>query len=120
MTPFPNIDDTLHISINPDQGVKTSKISHIRALQASRVIDEVCQQHKISHAVMYGASRKKDTATARRECYHKLYHQLGFTMPQIGQIMNRDHTTVSTGLRRYEDLKFYWNKRNENLQRNPG
>ena len=120
MTPFPNIDDTMYISMNPDQGVKTSKITNIRALQASRVIDEVCHQHKISHAVMYGASRTKATVTARRECYHTLYNQLGFTMPQIGQIMNRDHSTVSTGLRRHEELKIYWNNHDGNVQRNPG
>ena len=38
---------------------------------------------------------------ARYEAMHLIRYQLGYSLPLIGRVMHRDHTTVLYGLRRH-------------------
>ena len=59
-------------------------------------------------AVVEGLRRNSDLgvdlAMCRREAYWVLRKQYGFSLPYIGKIMSRDHTSVLHGIRKLEYL----------------
>lgn len=66
-----------------------------------QIIREVAREHRVTPADIMGPRRLRHIAEARFEVYHRLRHELGLTLPRIGQIMGRDHTSVLNGLRKY-------------------
>ncbi len=47
---------------------------------------------------LLGRKRHKSIASARRELYHALRWR-GMSLPEIGSLLERDHTTILSGLR---------------------
>ncbi len=50
-------------------------------------------------AMILSQRRDAPTATARQTVYFVLRERMGWTLPEIGRFMNRDHTTVLHGCR---------------------
>lgn len=67
------------------------------------IAEQVAVKHDLSLADLKSASRMKPLARARFE-YFARAHEAGFSLPQIGRTMNRDHTTVLNGIRRHKEL----------------
>ena len=53
----------------------------------------VCEKHGISTEMLRCHRRDKALVAARRECCVEL-RTLGLSLPNIGKLMNRDHTSV--------------------------
>ena len=67
--------------------------------KANRIQREIATRHGMTVDAMKGHSREARFAKARWEVMVALRDE-GFSMPRIGRILNRDHTTVLHGLRR--------------------
>jgi hypothetical protein len=61
------------------------------------VLRDVAKRHNLTIDQLIGPRRHRHLVTARIEAYH-LLRGLGYTLPQIGHRMNRDHTTILHGL----------------------
>jgi len=55
---------------------------------------KICQQHQISRDELLGTHRGKRFVAARRDAARMLRDGFGLSYPQIGDIMNRDHSTI--------------------------
>jgi chromosomal replication initiation ATPase DnaA len=65
------------------------------------IVDTVAQAHGLSHADILGPSRYANIVRARHECFG-MASEDGFTATEIGRAMNRDHTSVLNGVRKWK------------------
>lgn len=59
-------------------------------------------RHKVSHKRMLSRERKQDVVDARDEAIALVYQHTRASMPQVGRLFDRDHTTVLHSLRKRE------------------
>lgn len=71
--------------------------------QMSEIVASVAKVAAVPVAEIMGTSRLRKVARARQLA---MWHgrQAGLSYPQIGQFLNRDHTSVMNGVRRVEQL----------------
>ena len=69
---------------------------------APSVIHAVAVAHGISVADMTGHRRFMRLARPRHEAMY-LLRQMGMTLKEIGMFLNRDHSTIIYGIRRWEE-----------------
>lgn len=62
-------------------------------------LDIVCNEHSVSKEDLRSHSRKPHLVRARWDAM-KLLRARGLSLPAIGRLLNRHHTTVLDGLRR--------------------
>jgi hypothetical protein len=55
---------------------------------------EICAAHGISWIDLVGESCTRDAAAARRECARRLRAEYGWSLPRIGRLLNRDHSSI--------------------------
>lgn len=60
----------------------------------------VCRRHKVAPGEVVSDKRDKPLVKARQELYYLLRKQ-GWTYPQIGRRLNRDHSSILHGVRKY-------------------
>jgi chromosomal replication initiation ATPase DnaA len=65
------------------------------------IIDAVSQARGVSHDEILGFGRFAHIVRARHECFG-MAHSRGFTATEIGRAMNRDHSSVSHGIRKWQ------------------
>ena len=65
------------------------------------VLAVVCAQHGLTKADLIGRSRCLPINRARQEAYYEL-RAIGLSLPRIGQILHRDHTTIMSGIRAHK------------------
>ena len=63
-----------------------------------RIIDCVSRRYNISVDEIMGKSRKKETKTARNVAMYIVRSVTGASLPQIGQVFDRDHSTVHSNI----------------------
>jgi chromosomal replication initiation ATPase DnaA len=68
---------------------------------AMQIIREVADRNGITVRQILGKNRSRHLAWPRHEAYALIRERLGYSYPRIGQIFNRDHTTVLYGERQY-------------------
>lgn len=68
------------------------------------VIADVAFRWNVPVDEIKGRARYRRVSFARMEVYHVLRTQFRMSLPHIGRIMGRDHSTVLLGVRRYESL----------------
>lgn len=61
---------------------------------------QVCEQHGLTFNDLKGPRRTVKISLARHILMYRLRHELGISTPQIGQFLNRDHTSVLHALKR--------------------
>lgn len=88
------------ININPDRLVPWQAVlfHDKKARKAQVIIKEVCDLTGLTRNQMIGPSRLKRIVWPRRVAMWRMRTELGMTMEMIGEVMNRDHTTVVTAL----------------------
>lgn len=70
-----------------------------------RILWNVCARYEVSFQALKGRSQRDIHVMARWEAFTRLSNELGMSTGRIGQLFDRDHTTVIHGLRRYAELK---------------
>jgi len=66
-----------------------------------RIITLVAERYSLSRDDIFGHSKNRHLITARREIAYAMRVQLKMSYPQIGNYLNRDHTTIIHGLRNF-------------------
>jgi len=69
-----------------------------------RVLDVVCAEFVVPRDLVLGIARQADVALARHVAMALGQRCLGYSLPRIGRLLNRDHTTVLHGTRRVARL----------------
>lgn len=72
-----------------------------RARLIQQALELVAEDHGVTVAVLKGKDKGKFSARARRDAYAALRY-LGLSLPHIGRLLNRDHSTVLAGLAKRE------------------
>lgn len=62
--------------------------------KALAIVDEVCAAHGIGVVALMGAQRAPHLIDARVDAIVRLRESLSLSFPQIGVVLQRDHTTV--------------------------
>jgi len=70
-----------------------------------KVIEAVATKYGFTVRDIMGRKRTAELSTARFEAYHRVKQSTGYSLPHIGRIFGRDHTTILSGLRKYEERK---------------
>ncbi|WP_010660229.1 helix-turn-helix domain-containing protein [Brucella anthropi] len=61
--------------------------------QSKFLVREVAEEYGLTYQDLVGAGRSKQFIFPRRLAMWRLRHERGLSLPRIGQIFNRDHTT---------------------------
>jgi hypothetical protein len=76
-----------------------------RALAApfERIKIEVAAKHGLTVAELMGHSHRRGIVAARQEASYRAAAETKLSYPQIGRLLNRDHTTILHGIRRHAE-----------------
>ena len=66
-----------------------------------KIVNEVVKEHGIPFKILLSDRRSYPVIRARQECYWQLYTKTTMSMPAIGKVLKRDHTTVLYGIRKH-------------------
>lgn len=61
--------------------------------KAAAILKNVCRQYGVTPNELRGQARNKNLLSARVE-FSRLGRMQGWSLPLIGRLLNRDHTTV--------------------------
>jgi len=70
---------------------------------AKLIIKTVADRHSVSVRSIVGRCRLKEISAIRQEAMWEVYIRTELSLPQIGALFDRDHTTVLHGVRRHEE-----------------
>lgn len=72
-----------------------------------QVIRKVCDVMKVDRFLILTPKRSKELVFARNMCFFIFRRYFSMTLKEIGQVFERDHTTVIHGITTFEnDLQF--------------
>jgi hypothetical protein len=63
----------------------------------------ILKKHKMPYLEAVSQSRKTKYKLVRFEMYHVM-REAGYSLPRIGEIFNRDHTTIMHGIKRWKEI----------------
>jgi len=61
-------------------------------------VRKIAKKYGVTAQEIYGRSREKTIQAARVAVYQKM-RDIGMSYPEIGRVMERNHTTILMGLR---------------------
>lgn len=70
--------------------------------EARKLIAQFAEKHGTTAETLRGKSRLRPIAYLRQECMAMLKKQTVLTLPEIGRLLNRDHTTVLHGIKQFK------------------
>lgn len=70
--------------------------------RTARILEIVALAYDVDAPALRGKDRHKSLAHARQAAYYLLRHVSGLSFPEIGIEMQRDHTTVMSGIKALE------------------
>ena len=70
---------------------------------ARYVIAKVLVKHGMTFIDVAGQAKSQKFVDCRFEIYYRLRRELGLSLMQVGQMLNKDHTSVLHGYRRMEE-----------------
>jgi len=73
-------------------------------LTAEQILEKVAQHFDLKIAALQGRSRSRDIARPRQIAMYLIREEVGASLPQIGDMLGRDHTTVLYGCNRITDM----------------
>jgi chromosomal replication initiation ATPase DnaA len=85
-----------------------------------QVFDDVAKKYRTTREHLRGRSRLAKICTARHELIVRLYFERNLSTPQIGSLLNRNHTTILHYLHREEWLKRKRDRRQHGTAANTG
>ena len=68
------------------------------------LLDEVCEELHVSRSDVLGPCRMRSITSARHHFWERLRDR-GFSYPEIGHLVMRDHTTILAALRKLSGMK---------------
>lgn len=68
------------------------------------IIFDVAARHKVPVAAIMGRRRTLPIMAARHEAVWMVKQATGFSLPHIGRIFDRDHSTIFNSVRRYAEV----------------
>lgn len=76
-----------------------------KSILTPEFIVEYCSRfYNIAPEKIYSTSQKKDVSSVRQVCFYICKEMLDISLQKIGQICNRDHTTVMHGIKKIETM----------------
>lgn len=76
----------------------STRLAQLTARELEPALRAVCARYFVSLEEVLGRSRMKAIAQARRGCFAAMRVR-GLSLPDIGRLLDRDHTTVLAGIR---------------------
>lgn len=76
-----------------------------RRKTARKIIFATCEANELSVTELMGKERTRRVAWARQDCWREIYANTRMSLPEIGRMFDRDHTTVLFGIRRSEQRR---------------
>jgi hypothetical protein len=83
--------------------VSTGAISYSGIVK--QIIQEYTEETGYTLADLKSARRQQPLVDARQELYWQIYKNTNWSLPRIGKLFNKDHTTVLHGVRKVERRK---------------
>lgn len=80
------------------------EISHIVRKSHRQIILEVCAQYEVTMLDLFSTRRHKDIITPRHLAMWRLRNETLLSLPRIGEIFRRDHTSVHHACRRISKM----------------
>ncbi|MCD6289143.1 MAG: chromosomal replication initiator protein DnaA [Anaerolineae bacterium] len=74
------------------------------AVSPEQTLELVAWSFGLSVDQLTGRKRNKEVSLARHIAMYLLRHECDLSLPQVGALLNRDHTTVMHGVERVEEL----------------
>jgi DnaA-like protein len=65
------------------------------------IAKEIARKHHVTLEELLGRRRRGPEASARHELWHRLYEEIP-SLPKLGEIFGRDHTTVMAAVHKHE------------------
>ena len=75
-------------------------VTGVDATRADTILDEVAAGHGVTAAQILGRTVRRDVVAARDAVIRRLRDDLQMTMPAIGKLLGRDHTSILYSLRK--------------------
>lgn len=88
-----------------------------KAKTAKGIIEQVSNQTMIPVHDLLGKKRDHPTAHARQLCFYRIQRECNYSLPRIGRLFGRDHTTVMHGIRQEEKRQADMNDQNSARRR---
>lgn len=85
-------------------GLKRQYVNFKIILQKDKVIKAVCDHFKVSKGDLFFGGRYAKFARARYIAFMLLYKYTALNKSEIGELFQKDHTTVVHGIRKINDL----------------
>jgi hypothetical protein len=86
----------------PDQVVVYVKFDSSPLKPSAQILDFICEKHGLTLWQLKSKSRSKYLVRARWEAAYLIYDQCRhLSLPQVGKILCRDHSTILHGIREY-------------------
>lgn len=95
---FSNQDITLELA----EAVIKNKVAPQRQITSDIVITKVCEHYGLSRDKMMGTSRKKEILVPRQISMYLCRNLLAMSLPTIGKLFKKDHSTVSNAIDKVE------------------
>lgn len=67
------------------------------------IAEQVCAKHGVTVADIRGPFRPQKITRARHETFARIRRETTFSLPSIARWFHKDHTTVSYGVRKFEN-----------------
>lgn len=80
-----------------------NKVAHEKHITEDIVIVKVCEYYGLSRDKMMGTSRKKEILLPRQVSMYFCRTLLSMSLPAIGKLFRKDHSTVSNAIDKIED-----------------
>lgn len=61
---------------------------------ARRIIEEVCRKRQICQRDLLGKFHDQNLVEARKEAARRMREECSYSLPKIGTVLNRDHSTI--------------------------
>lgn len=75
-----------------------------RGSSARRIVQEVCAETGVSPQQILSPVRTRHIVRARQFAQWRIYREVGISLPAIGRMFDRDHTSVLHSIRRIDAL----------------
>jgi chromosomal replication initiator protein len=98
------LSSTISIHINQNYQTNSSSSFNTYLKTPEKVIELVCKVFEISKETLLSKSREKNIALARQVAMFVCKRDLKMSLPAIGRVFERDHSTVSHGLNLIEKM----------------
>jgi chromosomal replication initiation ATPase DnaA len=68
-------------------------------------VRQICKAHHVRTIDILSGSRVRSAVAARRQAYFEFRRDYSLSYEEVGALFGRDHTTVMSGIRKYEALR---------------